>query len=38
MTDDKSEYDTLSQAGGLVADEVTIKSIIYSDGDNISVI
>lgn len=37
LSDDKSEYDTLSQVGGLVADEVAIKDIIWIDNDIISV-
>lgn len=37
LSDDKSEWDTLNQAGELVADKVLIKSIIYPDDDSISV-
>lgn len=37
LSDDKGEWDTLNQAGELVADEVLIKNIIYPDEDNISV-
>lgn len=37
LSDDKSEWDTLNQAGELVADKVLIKNIIYPDDDNISV-
>lgn len=37
LSDDKSEWDTLNQAGELVADKVAIRDIIYPDGDNIPV-
>lgn len=36
LSDDKGDWETLCQAGELVADKALIKSIIHSD-DNISV-
>lgn len=37
LSDDKSEYDTLSQARELVADDITIKDIISTDNGIIPV-